>query len=71
MEEDKDRFLPFIVGAGNGFLIGHGFAVFGSAFHALNNAPHGQKINDFLTRLPSGLSISINSPCPLLPETVW
>lgn len=58
MEEDKDRFLPFIVGAGNGFLIGHGFAVFGSAFHALNNAPHGQKINDFLTRLPSSAFLS-------------
>lgn len=58
MEEDKDRFLPFIVGAGNGFLIGHGLALFGSAFHALTNAPHGQKINDFITRLPNSFFAS-------------
>lgn len=49
----KERLLPFIVGAGNGFLIGHGFALFGCAFHSLNNAPHGHKVQDFLTRLPS------------------
>lgn len=52
MEQNEDRITPFINGAGNGFLVGHGLAVIGCAFHSLNDAPHGQKLQDFITRLP-------------------